>query len=250
VNDFQALLAGACALALAGGVHCAAMCGGFVGALHLHRPRAIAASHFAAAYHLGRVTSYATAGLLAGGIGGALYAADVLPVQIGLLALASVALLVIGGVLLAGSRPSAARMLRRLEPLGAGLLWRLVQPLARRVFPPRSTRAALVAGLAWGWIPCGMVYAALPLALVAGDAPHGAAVMVAFGASTLPNLVLIDLAAAGAMRRVLRGVAATWLRGLAGLAILAFGVSDLAYAVRLAGLDSPAVAMVASICHH
>ncbi|HEX7157129.1 MAG TPA: sulfite exporter TauE/SafE family protein, partial [Burkholderiaceae bacterium] len=108
---------------------------------------------------------------------------------------------------------------------------------------------ALLAGFAWGWIPCGMVYATLPLALIAGGWARGAAVMLAFGLGTLPNLVLLDLAAAGAAERLRRSPARTWLRALAGAAVLAFGVSDLAHAAYLAGVDDPTVALLASICH-
>ena len=50
------------------------------------------------------------------------------------------------------------------------------------------SRAALF-GVLWGWLPCGMVYAALLLAASAGGAVEGASVMLAFGAGTLPALL-------------------------------------------------------------
>ena len=80
-------------LALLGGLHCAGMCGGFVGALQVHRPAAVPAARLAAGYHAGRITSYTLAGALVGTLGGALYAADVLPLQIGLLVVGSLMLL-------------------------------------------------------------------------------------------------------------------------------------------------------------
>jgi sulfite exporter TauE/SafE len=240
-------------LALLGGLHCAGMCGGFIGALQVNRPRDVPASRLAAGYHLGRVTSYTLAGALVGLIGGQLYAADVLPVQIGLLLIGSAMLLVIGGALL-----GRGAWLKRLEPVGLGL-WKLIGPLARRVYPPRSFAQAGAAGLAWGWIPCGMVYAALPLALVAGGPVQGALVMLAFGLGTLPNLLLVDVAAtrlSGGMNdrgngRVNgRGLAALpWLRVLAGAVIVVFGLSGLAHAARVAGAQHPAVETLASICH-
>lgn len=243
MNDFQAGLTGAFVFALLGGVHCAAMCGGFVGALQLRRPPQLSRVTFAVASHGGRLMGYAGAGALAGALGGALYAADVLPAQIALLLVAGAALLAIGLSLLGRSS-----WLRRLEPVG-GVLWRLVQPLTRRLLPPRTVPAALLAGVAWGWIPCGMVYATLPLALIAGGPARGAAVMLAFGLGTLPNLVLLDLAAAGVAQRLSRAPARAWLRALAGAVVLAFGVSDLAHAAHLAGVNDPAVALLASICH-
>jgi hypothetical protein len=236
-------------LALVGGLHCAGMCGGIVGALQLNRPPSVSAARLAAGYHAGRLASYAMAGLLAGTLGAALYAADVAPLQAALLGFGSLMLLAIGASMF-GRRA----WLKRIEPAGAWL-WRFVAPLARRVYPPRNGAQALVAGLAWGWIPCGMVYAALPLALVAGGPLQGALVMLAFGAGTLPNMLAVDAAVHGIGRAGQAGAARSlaWVRPLAGAAIIVFGVSGLAHAARVAGVagsEHPAIAMFARICHH
>lgn len=246
--DLLPQLLAAFVLSLLGGLHCAGMCGGFIGALQMNRPRDVPASHLAAGYHLGRITSYTAAGALAGTIGGTLYAADVLPVQVGLLIVGSVMLVAIGLAMFGESR-----WLKRIEPLGAGL-WRIVGPWARRVYPPRSGWQSYVAGLAWGWIPCGMVYAALPLALVAGGPLQGALVMLAFGLGTLPNLLLVDVVAtrpafaASGSGGVLAS-ARTWLRPFAGAVLLVFAASGLAHAARVAGAQHPAIEAFASICH-
>jgi sulfite exporter TauE/SafE len=239
----------ALSLALVGGLHCAGMCGGIVGALQLNRPREVSAARLAAGYHSGRIISYALAGLLAGTLGAALYAADVMPVQAALLLVGSLMLLAIGA-----SMFGRGRWLKRIEPAGAWL-WRFIAPLARRVYPPRSGWQALVAGLAWGWIPCGMVYAALPLALVAGGPVQGALVMLAFGLGTLPNMLAVDVAVHGIGRAGQSGAtrALAWVRPLAGAAIIVFGISGLAHAARVAGVagsEHPAIAMFARICHH
>jgi len=233
-------------LSLAGGLHCAGMCGGFIGALQMNRPRAVPAARLAAGYHAGRLVSYSLGGALAGAIGGALYAADVLPVQIVLLVVGSSMLMAVAIAMF-----GANRWLKRIEPLGAGL-WRLIGPWARRVYPPQSGRQSFAAGLAWGWIPCGMVYAALPLALVAGGPVQGALVMLAFGVGTLPNLLVVDVVASRpaftGSQPVLSGARAL-LRPLAGAVLLVFAASGLAHAARVAGVDHPAIAAFASICH-
>jgi sulfite exporter TauE/SafE len=249
ITSLAAQAFAAFSLALVGGLHCAGMCGGIVGALQLNRPREVAASRLAAGYHAGRLTSYALAGVLAGTLGAALYAADVMPVQAALLTVGSMMLLAIGA-----SMFGRGAWLKRIEPAGAGL-WRLIAPLARRVYPPRTGWQALAAGLAWGWIPCGMVYAALPLALVAGGALQGALVMLAFGLGTLPNMLAVDVAVHGIGRAGQAGRARTlaWVRPLAGAAIVVFGISGLAHAARVAGVagsEHPAIAMFARICHH
>src|ERR1700741_742362 len=123
---------------------------------------------------------------------------DGLRIQIGLLLLGAAVLLGVAFSMLSGSA-----LLRRLEPLGAPI-WSVLRPLALRSFPPRHAGAALLTGLAWGWIPCAMVYAALPLALVAGSVGKGAAVMLAFGLGTIPNMAAFELAA-GRVRRAMAG---------------------------------------------
>jgi sulfite exporter TauE/SafE len=223
------------------------MCGGIVGALQLNRPKEVSAARLAAGYHSGRLISYTAAGLLAGTIGAALYAADVMPVQAALMLAGSLMLLAIGA-----SMFGRGAWLRRIEPAGAWL-WRLVAPLARRVYPPRTGMQALAAGLAWGWIPCGMVYAALPLALVAGGPLPGALVMLAFGLGTLPNMLAVDVAVHGIGRAGRVGASRlAWIRPLAGAVIVVFGISGLAHAARIAGVagsEHPAIAMFARICH-
>lgn len=242
-------LIAAFSLSLLGGLHCAGMCGGFVGALQMNRPRGVSATRLALGYHTGRVISYTTAGALAGAIGGSLFAADVLPVQVLLLVIGAAMLLAIGASMFGRNR-----WMKQLEPFGA-FVWRAVGPLARRVYPPTSARQALAAGLAWGWIPCGMVYAALPLALVAGGPLAGGLVMLAFGLGTLPNLLVLDAAAVklagsgGAATAGSASVSRAWLRSLAGAAIVVFGLSGLAHAARVAGADHPAISALAAICH-
>lgn len=239
-------------LALLGAVHCVSMCGGFVSAIHAHRPVGVSAVRMSLGYHLGRLTSYTLAGALVGTIGGSLYAANVRPVQVALLGLGGVALVLIGL-----SMMGRAALLKYLEPLGLWL-WRGIAPLARRVVPPRHPIHAWLAGMAWGWIPCGMVYAALPLALASGGSWSGAWVMLAFGVGTLPGMVTADLAAAQAARLgtgapLKRGGGLwqrvrLWLRPAAGGVIMIFGVSSLAHAATMAGVNSATVALLASMC--
>lgn len=223
--DLLPQLTAAFLLSLLGGLHCAGMCGGFIGALQMNRPREVPAAHLALGYHAGRITSYTAAGALVGLIGGGLYAADVLPVQVVLLVVGSVMLAAIGLAMF-----GHARWLKKIEPIGVGV-WKLVSPWARKVYPPRSAAQSYAAGLAWGWIPCGMVYAALPLALVAGGPLQGAVVMLAFGLGTLPNLLLAGFL----LRRFRDVVQGRAVRLVSGLLVLGFGVWGLFNATSLGG---------------
>lgn len=249
LDALTAQIGAAFLLALLGGAHCAGMCGGFVGALQLNRTPQLSAATLSFGYHAGRLTSYTLAGLLAGTVGGAVYATDVLPLQVVLLFAGSAMLLAIGAAML-GKRA----WLARLEPLGAWL-WQRLAPFARKVYPPRTRTQAYATGLLWGWIPCGMVYAALPLALTAGNALYGALIMAGFGLGTLPTMLTLDVAVTkmGGSGRVQAGgrfsAAREWLRPLAGAVIVVFGVSGFAHGARIAGAQHPAIAAVASICH-
>jgi sulfite exporter TauE/SafE len=227
VNELalSALLVG-----LLGGVHCAAMCGGIVGALNLHarRPALAAAAggvvqitgiaaqlpvHLA--YSVGRVGSYTVAGAIAGAAGGTAAIIDtVLPAQI-VLALVANALVVLLGLYLAG----LGGIVGRIESLGVAP-WRRIAPFGRRFLPADSLGRALGAGAVWGWLPCGLVYSALALALVSGDAARGAGVMLAFGIGTMPNLVAAGLA----LQRFREALARPRIRVTAGLAVAALGV--------------------------
>jgi sulfite exporter TauE/SafE len=219
------------------------MCGGFVGALQFHRPAAVPARTLAAGYHAGRISSYAAAGALLGAVGGAVFTQNFVPIQAALLAVGGLILLALGISMLTGNR-----WMRRLEGVGHGV-WRIVGPYARKVYPPRTRAQAYVAGLAWGWIPCGLVYGVLPLAFVAGGAWQGVLVMTAFGLGTLPSLTAMDFAASRLSPSGSLVSGRAWVKAAAGAVVIVFGASGLAHAARVAGHQSAAIDALASICH-
>jgi uncharacterized protein len=207
---------------LLGGTHCVGMCGGIVAAMSFQGP-ARQPFVFHLGYSAGRVVSYAALGALAGLIGSAAFLSDSLyPLQRGLYVLAQVILILLG-LYLAGLNQS----IRLLEHAGSAV-WRRIQPLLARVLPVRSLAQAVTAGALWGWLPCGLVYSVLVMALSAGSATQGAALLLAFGLGTLPNLLLMGWAAEG-----LRGFARNvWVKRGAGLLVSAMGVWGLAQLAR------------------
>ena len=210
-------------IGLLGGTHCVGMCGGIVGALSLgggSRP----SLHLA--YNAGRIVSYGLAGAMAGALGGAsLILSDQWPVRLVLYGLANLMLLAFGLYLM-----GVTRALAFVERFGQRL-WRHVQPLSRRYLPARTAAQAFPLGLLWGWLPCGLVYSALITALSSGSALRGAGMMLAFGAGTLPNLLLAGLLAA----RLNEYAAKPVVRISAGLLVAAFGLWGLSRVVRVAG---------------
>ena len=171
-----ALLAG-----LAGSGHCVAMCGGIAAALSAGGGAGRAQT---LAYNLGRITSYAVAGALAGALGAGVLSLATLTMLRGTAqVVAGLALVIVGAELALGRR------FAWLERAGH-LVWRALGPLARDAMKARSFAGAYRTGLVWGWLPCGMAYAMLLLAAANLSAVGGAATMLAFGVGTLPALLL------------------------------------------------------------
>ncbi len=239
-----ATIAAAFALGLAGSTHCVLMCGGVVGVLCAGTPTGPGARAlpYALAYNAGRIGSYTFAGLLAGGLGAV--AQGLWPVagaQLALKALAG-ALMLGAGLYLAGVWPLFAR----IERLGAPV-WAKIRPVAQSLLPVRSPREAMALGVLWGWLPCGLVYAALSLALSAGSAADGAFTMMAFGLGTLPMLLAMS-AAAGALSSLARRAP---VRRAVGVVLGVLGVLSLVAVCQQSAalLQPPAPGMARAHCH-
>ncbi|WP_136477430.1 sulfite exporter TauE/SafE family protein [Pseudomonas sp. DG56-2] len=211
--DLLPLLSSALILGLLGGGHCLGMCGGLMGALTLAIPKEQRSRRFRLllAYNLGRILSYALAGLLLGLAG---WAVANSPVAVAMRVVAAL-LLISMGLYLAGWWSG----LTRIESLGRGL-WRHIQPIANRLLPVSSLPRALLLGTLWGWLPCGLVYSTLLWAASQGNAGNSALLMLAFGLGTWPVLLATGLAAerTNALLRK-RGV-----RVAGGLLVILFGL--------------------------
>ncbi len=222
---FAAFLVG-----LLGGVHCVGMCGGIVAALSLGvhermRNRLIALQ---AGYNLGRVTSYTVAGALAGGLGAlTLGLTGIHELRLGLQVIASLVMILLG-FYIANWWTGVAR----IEKLGVHL-WRHLEPISRRLIPVSSFRQALLLGLIWGWLPCGLIYSILIWALASGSVYHGAVLMLGFGLGTLPNLVLMGVFAA----RLGQLLKTPWLRQSAGSIVILLALWQLYQAFRLQAMS-------------
>jgi sulfite exporter TauE/SafE len=224
-------LVGATLLGLFGGLHCIGMCGGIsaslAGALSQRgTPRA----QFG--YNLGRILSYTAAGALAGGLGSSVL---LLLGAAGITALRALAglFLVAAGLYLSGWWMGMARV----EQVGSRV-WRHVAPLARRLGPLDRPWKLLALGAIWGWLPCGLVYAALAGAVAAGGAFEGARWMACFGLGTLPIMLT-----GGVLSNALMGlVDRERVRWAAGAMLIGFGLWTIAAAALMgyAGMEDRA----------
>ncbi len=200
-------------LGLLGGTHCIGMCGGISAALAFALgPGTSTARRYLllGGYNAGRIFGYALLGAVFAGVAGGIAGSD------GMRVLRTVAgvLLILMGCSLGGWFNALAL----LERAGYGA-WARVQRFAARLLPVDRLYKALLAGLFWGWLPCGLVYSTLAWASASGSAARGGALMLAFGAGTLPA-VLASGVFGDTLRRMLqqRG-----LRRLAGVTVIAFG---------------------------
>lgn len=218
-----ALLFSAFLMGLLGSPHCLGMCGGILSAFGismqgLHNTKK---QQLIAIYHLGRLMSYMLLGAVAALLGATLFTAfhhSSLPRLLLGVALVLVALLMFG-----------VPLLNRIERLGFGF-WRMLSPLRAKLFPLNTAPKALSAGLLWGFLPCGLVYGAMLLAVsssavndnLMGQLSVGALMMLSFGLGTLPMLVATGQVIAWLQHHIkrfnMRQVSATFML-LSGLAI-------------------------------
>lgn len=246
-------MASAFLLGLGGAAHCIGMCGGIVTTLaqragtrptghaviaftnrqaasmaHEERATAGAVTLTPLVYNLGRIGSYGLAGAIAGAVGSAAWlSANLLPLQQAAFAIASLMMIMIG-LHLAGL-PVLSRWLERF----GARVWRFVEPRARASLRRPGLGGALLAGAAWGWVPCGMVYSVLTAALVSGSASSGAAIALAFGLGTLPGLSALGWAAGRGFARA----RTSWVLRVAGVLIVAWGVAGLLHLDPLGALQ-------------
>lgn len=211
--ELAPLLVSALILGLLGGGHCLGMCGGLMGALTLAIPTEQRSRrfHLLLAYNLGRILSYASAGLLIGLAGWAVASS---PAALALRVVAAL-LLIAMGLYLAGWWSG----LTRIEALGRGL-WRYIQPFASRLMPVSSLPRALLLGALWGWLPCGLVYSTLLWAASQGDALDSALLMLTFGLGTWPVLLATGMAA----ERLTAVLRKRRVRMAGGLLVILFGL--------------------------
>lgn len=197
-------------LGLMSSLHCVSMCGPIVltYSLALGTPRRMLAGH--AAYNGGRILTYTLLGVAAGSIGSGI---GMLGRMAGLAAgariLAGAAMIVAGILILPGTG---------LVKIGRpGITARFSQAIGRWITAPRPG-GKFTLGLALGFLPCGLIYAALLKAMEAGGAVAGGLTMLAFGLGTASALFAAGMASSLAGLRL-----GAWSNRLAAVSVVVFG---------------------------
>ena len=176
------ILITALVMGLAGAGHCAAMCGSLSVAAGFSIPKTKSFALYAIYMSLGRVVGY--------GLVGAVFffiTQTLLSFSNGLL----LTLPVIAALLMFGVGLHILKInhsVLKTEKLGK-LIDVLLIPLKKKLFPIDSIIKALSYGFLWGFLPCGLVYTALSLAITANNVANAFLIMILFGIGTLPTLV-------------------------------------------------------------
>lgn len=221
-------VSGAAAIGLASTLHCLGMCGGIAASLSLMMPEdtrtnPMRLSGYLLTFSLGRLLAYTSLGALVGALG-----AEPISFISGhygyelIQWIAAATLLTIGATMMGLIRTDSGPVFRLTRPLADH-----ITKISRRINPGSSPIAALGYGGLWGFMPCGMVYGMLPMAMLSGGAVAGAMVMGAFALGTWPSMIGAGAGAARLKRKawpVWAGrTAGMTLVGLAFLSLLVDG---------------------------
>jgi sulfite exporter TauE/SafE len=164
-------------LSVVASLHCAQMCGPIVVSLGLTDP----ARSSCAAYNAGRVATYTALGALAGLIGKSFTALGRLAGIEEAAALICGVLMVIAGIIMFGALRSP--QLVQIAPIRR----------AGRLLNRPGVAARFGLGTLLGFLPCGLIYAALLKSMSAGSATAGAMNMLVFGLGTSVPLLALGL---------------------------------------------------------
>ncbi len=186
---------------LLGSAHCVGMCGGFALAIGATKPAFLPTLANQLVYSAGRVFTYAFLGALAGVVGTRVsqWSGLMVSMQQVLSVFAGVTMLVIGISVLFGL--SMQSFGKRLAPLTDAFA-RMMTPIFKHFVNARGRWSFFLAGLFTGFLPCGLLYAFLAIAMAGENAGSGAMTMVAFGVGTIPAMVAIGCGGAVASRTV------------------------------------------------
>ena len=194
---------------LVGGMHCLQMCGPIVLAYGMASKGHAVRAHLS--YNAGRILTYMFLGALAGAAGGGL---GLLGRMAGLASGARVvsgAAMIVAGALMIGFVPSNGLVNIRRH----GITARFSKGIGRLMLAPRGKFGL---GLMLGFLPCGLVYAALLKAMESAGALSGAITMLAFGSGTA--VALLAVGAAGSFAGLRLG---KWSNRVAAVSVMVAG---------------------------
>lgn len=231
-------------LGLVSSLHCVQMCGPLVVSYSLALGQRGASQLILAhlSYNLGRVATYALLGAVAGLTGHTLGLVGHLAGAENIVAIVAGALMIAAGLLMLDLLPH--KFLQRFDPLRYTA--RFLRPLGSRISSP-TVGSKFVLGLMLGFLPCGLIYAALLNAMSTGTMIAGAMTMMAFGLGTVSALMAIGIFSSAFSLKLARLNASGW-----GSRVTAISVASLGVILVWRGVMPMLMARMteAASCHH
>lgn len=174
------MLAAGFILGLLGSLHCVGMCGPIAFMLPVDRSNSIKKVIQIGLYHIGRLLSYATIGLIFGMLGKSIYIFGLqqkLSIVIGVLMIVVISIPYKTFSKYNFSKPIYKVISKLKSSLGAQ-------------FKKKSLDTFFTIGFLNGFLPCGLVYMAIFGAIATGSLYQGSLYMVLFGLGTIPLMTM------------------------------------------------------------
>jgi len=169
-----------------GSAHCIGMCGPISATMNIGTSTLRGALARQSSWSCGRVVTYAFLGMVAGFAGARFTQSSWLSSQTGVMQVQA-GFAVIAGFLLVIQGLLATGWLRRKQANGGSCL---TASVFGRFLQGGSSISVFIAGLATGFLPCGLVYSFLALAAASASVWKGPLIMISFGLGTVPVMLV------------------------------------------------------------
>ncbi|HTM15651.1 MAG TPA: sulfite exporter TauE/SafE family protein [Terracidiphilus sp.] len=196
-------------------LHCVQMCGPIVLSYSIAANAAQGRRSFLGlhlAYNAGRSVTYMMLGTIAGFAGGAMGWVGHLAGFQNAAAIVAGTAMVLTGIAMFGFAPGLQN--RR----GFALPAQFLRPVGKLIASPQPA-AKFALGLLMGFLPCGLIYAALMMAIGSASPVEGALTMLAFALGTSAALIVVGLGSSAATMRLAR-----WGTTVSAITVLIMGL--------------------------
>ncbi len=217
------MLYSAIILGLVSSLHCIGMCGPIAMMLPVDRYNPARRAMQILLYHAGRITAYGSLGLVFGLLGKGFYLAGI-----------QQQLSVMAGLIMITLALVPEKVFARYN--FSKPVYRLISKIKTSLgsqFRKRNNKALFVTGLLNGYLPCGLVYAALFGAIAMQNEILGSAYMMLYGVGTIPLMSAV-VYTSGFIKNSTRSV-------MAKIVPYAAAFIGILFVVRGLGLDIPYV---------
>ncbi len=206
--SYLSVPAGVFIASLAGSSHCAAMCGPIAVTVHSR-------IGYLPLYHLGRLSSYLSLGVLAGLLGETFLSNNYPFISRVSLIMLSLFLVYTGYNLMRG---------KRLELVPARLVTSLLTGPARFALTQKKPLASFTLGLVNGFVPCGWVYIFVIGAVAVKNPLYGGVMLFIFWLGTVPALSFFPV-----IYKKSVGIAPRKVTLIAGIILITAGLANFAF---------------------